>query len=208
MHREIIFFTYFCTIKNQFLTIMKKEFALFFVCLMAVMTCQAELRQFRGIDRVDIQQQIDLDTCNVYIVPTVLADTHPRKTKDIDKQQAAYDELGETIKKELKSAYKKATIEVIDNAKKAPAGAVIVEAILKDIDWSTATMKDMMLRGAKEDISGGYNIRVSNAKGVVLEIDNRRKHDTYMRSSNPVKIIRVYNEVIAEDLIDVLKKNK
>ena len=109
---------------------------------------------------------------------------------------------------DLKSAYKTATIEVIDNAKKAPAGAVIVEAILKDIDWSTATMKDMMLRGAKEDISGGYNIRVSNAKGVVLEIDNRRKHDTYMRSSNPVKIIRVYNEVIAEDLIDVLKKNK
>lgn len=186
---------------------MKKKFALLFACLMAAMTCQAELRQFRGIDRVDIQQQIDLDTCKVYIVPTVLADLHPRKPKTADKQQAAYDELGETIKKELKSAYKKATIEVIDNAKKAPEGAVIIEAILKDIDWSTATMKDIMM-GAKEDISGSYNIRVSNAKGVVLEIDNRRKHDTTMKSSNPVKIIRIYNEVIAEDLIDVLKKNK
>ncbi len=186
---------------------MKKKFALLFACLMAAMTCQAELRQFRGIDRVDIQQQIDLDTCKVYIVPTVLADLHPRKPKTADKQQAAYDELGETIKKELKSAYKKASFEVIDNAKKAPEGAVVIEAILKDIDWSTATMKDIMM-GAKEDISGSYNIRVSNAKGVVLEIDNRRKHDTTMKSSNPVKIIRIYNEVIAEDLIDVLKKNK
>ncbi len=186
---------------------MKKKFALLFACLMAAMTCQAELRQFRGIDRVDIQQQIDLDTCNVYIVPTVLADLHPRKTKNADKQQAAFDELGETVKKELKSAYKKASFEVIDNAKKAPAGAVIIEVILKDIDWSTATMKDVMM-GAKEDISGGYNVRVSNAKGVVLELDNRRKHNTAMKSSNPVKIIKIYNEVIAEDLIDVLKKNK
>lgn len=186
---------------------MKKKFALFFVCLMAAMTCQAELRQFRGIDRVDIQQQINLDTCDVYIVPTVLADLHPRKTKNADKQQAAFDELGETIMKELKSTYKKATYHLIDSPKQAPAGAVVIEAILKDIDWSTATMKDIMF-GAKEDISGGYNIRVSNDKGVVLEIDNRRKHDTTMKSSNPVKIIRIYNEVIAEDLIDILKKNK
>ncbi len=186
---------------------MKKKIALFLLCLMAVINCQAELRQYRGIDRVDIQQQIDLDTCNVYIVPTVLADLHPRKTKTADKQQAAFDELGETVMKELKKAFKKGTYQIISDAKSAPAGAVIVDVILKDIDWSTATMKDVMM-GAKEDISGGYNIRVSNAKGLVLEIDNRRKHNTTMKSSNPVKIIRVYNEVIAEDLVDILKDNK
>ncbi len=183
-------------------------FALLLLFVSGAMTCQAELRQIRGIDRVDIQQQIDLDTCQVYIVPTVLADVHPRKEKTADKQQAAFDELGETVKEALQKAFKKGSYQVIDNVKKAPAGAVIVDVVLKDIDWSTATMKDIMLKGAKEDISGGYNIRVSNAKGLVLEIDNRRKHNTTMKSSNPVKIIRIYNEVIGEDLVDVLKKNK
>lgn len=185
---------------------MKKFFSLLVVCLLATMLCQAEKREFRGIDYANVEQNIDLDTCNVYIVPTVLADVNAKKKKSLDKQEAAFKELGATVQKELKSSFKKATYQVIENRKDAPAGAVVIEATLKEIDWGVATTKDVFF-GAAAEVWGSYNVRVTNGNGLVLEYDNRRRHNTSL-SDNPVGIIRTYNEVMAEDLISILKKIK
>lgn len=185
---------------------MKKIFSLLIVCLMATMLCKAEERKFRFIDYVNVEQSIDLDTCQVYIVPTSFAETNPKKKKSQAKQEAALTELGATVQKLLKSAFKKATYQVIENKKDAPAGAVIVEATLKEIEWGTATSVDVMF-GAKAEVHGSYNVRVSNANGVVMEFENRRAHNTALKD-NPVGIIRTYHNAMVGDLISILKNIK
>ena len=182
---------------------MKKIFSLLIVCLMASMLCKAEERKFRFIDYVNVEQSIDLDTCQVYINGTDdLSVLDNRKFE----QEAALTELGATVQKLLKSAFKKATYQVIENKKDAPAGAVIVEATLKEIEWGTATSVDVMF-GAKAEVHGSYNVRVSNANGVVMEFENRRAHNTALKD-NPVGIIRTYHNAMVGDLISILKNIK
>lgn len=173
--------------------------------LASTMTTQAEEVKFRFIDYVNVEQEVNLDTCDVYVVPLSLAEVNPKKKKSIDKQKAAFEELGETVVKVLKSSYKKATYHVVADVKDAPAGALIVEATLKDIDWGAASMSDIVWGGGKAEVSGSYNVRLSNAHGVVLEFDNRRRHNTSL-NDNAVGIIRTYNKVMVEDLIDIMKK--
>lgn len=162
-------------------------------------------QQISGIDYVAVSQSVNLDNSKVCIVPIVLADYKPKK--DQEEQTEAFNELGKTVQDMLKKEFKTATFELIADAKDAPADAIVIEAILKDIDWSTATAADR-LGGAKEDVSGSYQVRISNAQGKMLEFKNRRHHNTAMSSSKAHKLIRVYNNALAKDLIAVLKKVK
>lgn len=127
--------------------------------------------------------------------------------KDEDAQKKAFDELGNTVQDMLKSAYKNATFQVIADANDAPADAVVIEAILKDIDWGVATTADV-IGGAKSEVSGSYQVIITNAQGKMLEFKNRRRHNTAMSSSKAPALIRVYNKALAKDLIVVLKNVK
>ena len=184
---------------------MKKIFTLIVVSLMAAMTCQAEELQVSGIDYVNAGQRIDLDTCDVYIVPVVYAEK--KNNHQAAKQQAAFDELGKTILSQLKGTYRKASYKVIDDVKEAPAGATIIEACLKEIDWGSGALRQVVGFGAGS-ISGRYNIKVSNASGLVVELENRRIHDTTFSSAKGAAVIKVYNKAMANDLIEVLRKIK
>lgn len=166
---------------------------------------KSKVQEIRGIDYIAVTQSVNLDNAKVCIVPVILADYQPKK--DPKKQQKSFDELGKTLQDMLKSTYKNATFEVIADANEAPADAIVIEAIMKDIDWGAATYADK-LGGAKDEVSGSYQVIISNAQGKLLEFKNRRRHNTAMRSSNPVKIIQVYNVALAKDVIAVLKNIK
>lgn len=192
--------------KIKLLQIMKKLFLTIAVCMMAAMNCQADVEQeFTGIDQVNVAQKIDLDTCNVYIVPKVLAEM--KSKKKAEEQQVAFDELGKTLQRELMVAFRKGKYHVISNPKEAPAGATVVEATLKDIDWGSGVKRQLSM-GAAGKMSAGYSVKVTNAKGLVLEYDTRRSHYTGFNSALAPDVIRVYNRVLAWDLISVLRKTK
>lgn len=185
---------------------MKKLFLTLAVCMMAAMNCQADVDQeFTGIDQVKVAQKIDLDTCNVYIVPKVLAEK--KSEKKAKEQQIAFDELGSTVLREVKVAFRKGKYHLISDRKEAPAGATVIEATLKDIDWGSGVKRQFSM-GAAGKMSAGYSVKVTNAKGLVLEYETRRSHYTGFNSALAPDVIRVYNRVLAWDLISVLRRSK
>lgn len=185
---------------------MKKIFTILGVGLLAAMSGQAQGQQtFDGIDHVSITKDINLDTCKVYIVPTVLAEKKGKKKAE--EQDIAFAELGKTIAKELKATYRHGTFEVIDNVKNVPAGAVVVEACLKEIEWGSGFARQMTM-GAGGRMAGTYSVKMSDAKGQILEYDTRRTHSTSMTSAMGPDIIRLYNRAVALDLLTILTRNE
>lgn len=176
--------------------------------LLPALHCQAQdAQEVEGIDHVKVVQKIDLDTCKVYIVPTVTAQMPDTKKKRVKEAEVAFAELGKTLQRELKVAFRRGTYQVIADAKEAPAGAVVIEACLKDIEWGSGAKREFTF-GAAGSAAASYSVKVSNAKGLVLEYENRRNHNTSFNSSVAADVIRVYNRVIATDLISVLRNNK
>lgn len=188
------------------ISLMKKFFAILVVGLLAALNCQAqEEQQFKGIDHVNIAQEINFDTCHVCIVPTVNAEK--KDNKKVKDQEIAFAELGKTLLRELKVAFRDGTYEVIADAKDAPAGAVVVEACLDEIDWGSGFKRQTSF-GVGGKIAASYGVKVSNGKGLVLEFSTIRSHATHFQSALGPDVIRVYNRVIAEDLITILRSFK
>lgn len=185
---------------------MKKFFSVFCLAMMAVMNSQAQEQvSFKDINHVNIAQDINLDTCHVYIVPTVTAEK--KGSKKAEQQDIAFGELGTTIAKELKASFRHGTFDVIADVKDAPADAVILEACLKEIDWGSAGARQLTM-GAGGGMAGSYSVKISNANGLILEYDNRRYHNLAFRSAMGPDVIRVYNRAVALDLITILNRNE
>ena len=185
---------------------MKKLFAILAFCLLSVMNCQAQDEQkFEDIDHVNIVQKIDFDTCHVYIVPTVNAEK--KGEKKAKEQDIAFAELGKTVLRELKVAFREGTYEVIADAKDAPAGAVVVEACLDEIDWGSGFKRQTSM-GFGGKIAASYFVKIHNGKGLVMEYSNISSHYTQFTSALGPDVIRFYNREIAENLITILRSIK
>lgn len=181
---------------------MKKLFLT--ICLAAaMMNCQAEdFKDWHGINEASIEQRIDIQGCNV----CVLAHSNVQKkgTKAAAKQQAAIDELGNTIVSELKHAFPKANVRLITDAKEAPADAIIVEAVLEEIIWGTAHSLAESIAGF--GIQGRYSAKGTNANGLVFTMKNHRLYNNPLASTKGQKVIKAYNESFAEDIVVVFKE--
>ncbi len=184
---------------------MKKILSFLLIGVLATMLCQAQDTNATPIDHVNVVQQIDLNTCQVYIVPTVTA--HPKGEKKLKDQQIAFNELGKTILRELKVAFREGSYQVITDVKDAPAGSVVIEACLKEIEWGSSALRQLTY-GAGGKIAGSYSVKVTNDKGLVLEFDTRREHFTSGMTSSDMgpDVIRVYNRALASDLLSILRK--
>lgn len=182
---------------------MKKILSFLLIGFLATMLCQAQ--DTTPIDHVNVVQKIDLNTCDVYIVPTVQA--QPKSEKKLKEQQLAFNELGKTILRELKVAFREGSYQVIADAKDAPAGAVVIEACLKEIEWGSSAVRQLTY-GAGGQMAGSYSVKVTNDNGLVLEFDTRRTHHTSGWTSSDMgpDVIRAYNRAIASDLLSVLRK--
>lgn len=185
---------------------MKKYFSFLCLGLMAIMNVQAQEQEaFKGINHVNVVQDINLDTCHVYIVPTVLAEK--KGSRKAEQQDIAFGELGKTIAKELKASFRHGTFDVIEDVKDAPAGAIVLEACLKEIDWGSAGTRQLTM-GAGGGMAGSYGVKMSNANGLILEYDTRRYHNLAFNSAMGPDVIRLYNRAVATDLITILNRNE
>ncbi len=184
---------------------MKKILSILLAGFLAMQLCQAQDTNATPIDHVNVVQKIDLNTCQVYIVPTVTA--QPKDGKKQKEQQIAFGELGKTLMRELKVAFREGSFQVIADAKDAPAGAVVIEACLKEIGWGSSALRQLTY-GAGGKISGSYSVKMTNDKGLVLEFDTRREHFTSGMTSSDMgpDVIRVYNRAIASDLLSLLRQ--
>ncbi len=184
---------------------MKKILFVLLAALLAAPLCQAQNTEASPIDHVNVVQKINLDSCDVYIVPTYTAEMQGKKKQK--EQQAAFNELGKTLLRELKVAYRDGSYQVINDVKEAPAGAVVIEACLKEIEWGSGALRSFTY-GAAGRIAGSYSVKVTNANGLVLEFDTRRLHYTSGMTSSDMgpDVIRTYNRAIASDLLSVLRK--
>lgn len=184
---------------------MKKIF--FSVCLaLAAMTySQAEdFKDWHGINEATVEQRIDIQGCNVCVVAH--SNVQKKGTKAPEKQQAAIDALGNTIVKEIKDAFPKANVQLISDAKEAPADAIVVDALLEEIVWGTAHSLAGSIAG--NGIQGRYSAKATNAKGVVFTLKNHRLYNNPLASTKGQKVIESYNEAFAEDIVVVLKEMK
>lgn len=184
---------------------MKKILSFLLIAFLATQLCQAQNTNATPIDHVNVVQKIDLNTCDVYIVPTIEAQMKDDKKKK--EQQVAFNELGKTILRELKVAFREGSYQVIADAKDAPAGSVVIEACLKEIEWGSSALRQLTY-GAGGKIAGSYSVKVTKDKGLVLEFDTRREHYTSGMTSSDMSpdVIRTYNRAIASDLLSVLRK--
>lgn len=185
---------------------MKKIFAFAMAIVLAVATVNAEVfTSWNGIDRANVEQQIDIDNTDVYIYAHHSAER--KNDHQIEKQEAAFDELGTTLQKQLKGAFGHTNFIVINSLSEAPAGATVIDANLTDIDWGSGALRQTVGFGAGS-ISATYDVTITNGQGLVCQFNNRRFHDTTFSSAKGAAVIKVYNKAIATDLITALKALK
>ena len=185
---------------------MKRIFFTMVFAVAALMSGQAEnFSGWHGIDEVTIEQHVDAAACNMYVVAQSKAQM--KNQNQVKKQQAALDELGETVVSELRRAFPHASIQLITDAKDAPADALLIEACLEEIDWGSGALRQVVGMGAG-NISGIYSAKVSNANGLVCSFRNRRFHDTTFSSAKGAAVIKVYNKALAKDVAVALEALK
>lgn len=183
---------------------MKKIFYTAFLAVLACLNVQAEdFKGWHGIDEATVEQYIDVETCKVYVVARATAEM--KNQNNVSKQQAAFDELGQTIVQELKKAFPKASFQLIADAKEAPADAMLIEACLDEINWGSGALRQVVGMGAG-NIHGRYSVKVSNANGLVCAFKNHRFHDTTFSSAKGPAVIKVYNQALVKDLIVALRE--
>lgn len=180
-----------------------KKFIFTLFLLAAVSYSQAEdFKDWHGINEATVEQHIDLKDCTVCVVAH--SKVQKKGTKAAAKQQAAIDALGKTIVSELEHAFPKANVQLIADAKDAPADAIVVDAVLEEIVWGTAHSLAGSIAG--NGIQGRYSVKGTNAKGLVFTMKNHRLYNNPFASTKGQKVIEAYNEAFAGDIVTVFKE--
>ncbi|GEM_PF-4486927 len=175
-------------------------------CALFSLNCQAEeFENWNGIDKVCIEQKVDVNTCKVYVYGHSTAEM--KNDKKVEKQQAAFKELPETLADALKEAFPKATIVTVNNIEEAPADGLLIDACLTEINWGSGALRQWVGFGAG-NIHAYYEVEVTNAEGVVCKLENHRFHDTTFNSAKGAPVIKAFNKAIAKDVIALLKEVK
>lgn len=182
---------------------MKKLFLSLFLAVAAMTYCQAEdFKDWHGINEASVEQHIDVQSSTICVVAHSKVQMKGKKAEA--KQQAAIDALGETIVSELKDAFPKANVQLIVDAKDAPADAIVIDAVFEELVWGTAHSLAGSIAG--NGIQGRYSAKATNAKGIVFTMKNHRLYNNPFASTKGQKVIESYNESLAEDIVVVVKE--
>jgi len=181
-------------------------FTLLLGCALSSLNCQAEeFEDWNGIDKVCIEQKVDLNTCKVYVYGHSTAEM--KNQNNVEKQQAAFKELPETLAKALKEAFPKASVVTVSSTEEVPADGLLIDACLTEINWGSGALRQTVGFGAG-NIHAYYKVQVTNAEGVVCKLENHRFHDTTFKSAKGAPVIKTFNKALAKDAITLLKEIK